>query len=235
MPTAMPAGLTLAAVLPRADTADALICKLPPAGPAPDFLPLLPIGSVVATSSLRRQRQLLWRRPDLRVEEVRGNVGTRLKKLRDRADWAALILARAGLERLGHGEQLRAGWLETPEAGRFAVQTLGADTMLPAVGQGAIALQARADDARTLAALAVICCGRTFAAVRAERELLRLLGGGCQMPLGATTEIDEAAGTLRLRAVLFRAADGPPRTADAAGPLADPAAVAGAAARQLSL
>jgi hydroxymethylbilane synthase len=250
LPTSMPAGLTLAAVLPRADTADALIYKIrhanenePPDDPvaqsvasfgdaAIGFLPLLPLGAVVATSSLRRQRQLLWRRPDLRVEEVRGNVGTRLKKLRERDDWTALILARAGLERLGHGEQLRAGYLETPEAGRFAVTMLDNGAMLPAVGQGAIALQARADDARTLAALAAINCGQTFAAILAERELLRLLGGGCQMPLGVGTDLD-ADGTLRLRAILFRASGEPPLTAEAAGPSADPLAIAEQVARQL--
>ena len=175
------------------------------------ILPMLPEGATVATSSLRRQRQVLWRRPDLRVEEVRGNVGTRLGKLRDRADWAAMILARAGLDRLGHAESLRAGYLETAEAGWFAAVNL--DLMLPAVGQGAIGLQTRAEDEEVFDA---INCAQTMTCVTAERELLRLLGGGCQMPLGVRTSLDGEK--LRLEAVLFvHGSDAPPVTGEATG------------------
>ena len=188
LPTVMPAGLKLAAVLPRADTADVLILKLPgdAAGPpSAGATPLsrVPPGALIATSSLRRQRQLLHYRPDLRVTEVRGNVGTRLGKLREREDWTGLVLARAGLERLGFGASLAGGWLETV-SGRFAVEVLGPEVMLPAVGQGAIGLQARVDDAETLAVLSAANHAPTWCAVTVERELLRLLGGGCQMPLG---------------------------------------------------
>jgi hydroxymethylbilane synthase len=225
LPTVLPPGLKLAAVLPRAATADVLICKLAdgqtwPPPPAAGPLVQVPPGALIATSSLRRQRQLLHYRPDLRVSEIRGNVGTRLAKLRDRDDWTGIVLARAGLERLGFGAAVAAGMIET-ESGRFAVEVLGPEVMLPAVGQGAIGLQARAGDARTLAALAMVNDARTWAAVTAERELLALLGGGCQLPLGVGTEIDAAGETLRLRAVLFGLDDAPPRFAEANGSLRD--------------
>lgn len=197
LPTIMPESLKLVAVLPRADTADALIFKEPYT-----TLDSLPDGATLATSSLRRQRQLLWQRPDLQVVEVRGNVGTRLQKLHDHADWAGLVLARAGLERLGHGEAMRAGRLEA-DGRRCNVQTLPAATMMPAVGQGAIGLQVRADDADTLRALATINDARTWAAVTAERKLLSLLGGGCQMPLGVNTVFYPEDNRMRLQAVLF--------------------------------
>jgi hydroxymethylbilane synthase len=220
LPTVLPAGLKLAAVLPRADTADVIIYKVgqgqicPPPAAAPLFH--LGPGALIATSSLRRQRQLLHYRPDLRVSDVRGNVGTRLAKLRDQADWTGLVLARAGMERLGFGAAVVAGAIET-EHGRFAVEVLGPAVMLPAVGQGAIGLQARADDAGTLAALSSVNHAPTWAAVTVERELLALLGGGCQMPLGVCTAFDDAEGTLHLRAVLFGAEDAPPRFAEANG------------------
>ena len=197
LPTVMPDGLKLVAVLPRADTADALVFK----GPF-TRLDRLPTGVTIATSSLRRQRQLQWQRPDLQVCEVRGNVGTRLRKLHEHADWAALVLARAGLERLGYGAQMRDGFLEA-DGQRFAVQTLPPALMMPAVGQGAIGLQARADDDDTLHLLASINHAETWAAVTAERTLLSLLGGGCQMPLGVNTVFYPERGQMRLQAVLF--------------------------------
>ena len=197
LPTIMPAGLKLAAVLPRANTEDVLIFKEPFSR-----LDALPHGATLATSSLRRQRQLQWRRPDLRVSEIRGNVGTRLRKLTEHPDWAGLVLARAGLERLGHTDAMRTGLLETGDA-RFAVEILGPGQMMPAVGQGAIGLQCRADDTETLAALAAINDAQTWAAVTAERALLSLLGGGCQMPLGVNTIFYPERGQMRLQAVLF--------------------------------
>lgn len=228
LPTTMPAGLTLAAVLPRANTADVLIRKPGGAARASGPWPMLPAGAVVATSSLRRQRQLLWRRPDLRVTEVRGNVGTRLGKLRDREDWAALVLARAGLDRLGHAATLDAGYLETAEAGWFAAETLGPELMLPAVGQGAIGLQTRAEDAGRFAALN---CAATMTCVTAERELLSLLGGGCQMPLGVSTRLEGE--NLRMEAVLFRDGSFTPSEAASQGGRLNPAGVARALAERL--
>ncbi len=226
LPTVMPAALVLAAVLPRADTADVLVLK--------DVVSFrdLPAGATLATSSLRRQFQLQHLRPDLRVSEVRGNVPTRLNKLRDRDDWAGLVLARAGLERLGHAASVRAGRLEG-EHGFFAVETLGPETMLPAVGQGAIGLQCRADDTRTLAALATINHQPTWIAVTAERALLTLLGGGCQMPLGVGTQL--LGEQLWLRAILFTAAGVPPLRAEASGPAGDPRGVAETVATRLQV
>ena len=233
LPTIMPPGLVLAATLPRADTADVLIWKGDAAPASEGDLPPLPEGALIATSSLRRERQLLWRRPDLRVCEVRGNVGTRLRKLDGHADWTGLILARAGLERLGFGEQIRAGFLET-DGLRFAAAALGPAVMLPAVGQGAIGLQARAGDQETLRVLAAINHSPTWVAVTAERALLSLLGGGCQLPLGVVTTLLEARGQMRLQAVLFGMEAGvTPRFGEGYGPLDDPAQAAEKCAREL--
>ncbi len=224
LPTENPPGLVVAAVLPRANPEDVLIFKVA----AADYREALPLalGSTVATSSPRRQLQLLHRRPDLRVVDIRGNVGTRLEKLRDRPEWSALVLARAGLERLGF--DLSSGFVSIPGA-QFGLRSLGADLMLPAVGQGAIALQVRADDTATLAAVAVINHAETFASVTAERELLRRLGGGCQAPVGVTSTWRD--GELTLRAVNHRAAGEAPRIGVASG--RDPLEVAAAVATQL--
>ena len=236
LPTEMPAGLKLAAVLPRAETADVLIWKEDAARPdaPPSVLPPLPPGAWIATSSLRRQRQLLHARPNLRVCEVRGNVGTRLRKLHDHPEWTGTVLALAGLERLGYRVDRENGSLETDDGLRFRATILGPDAMLPAVGQGAIGLQARADDAETLRALAAINHAPTWVAVTAERELLRLLGGGCQLPLGVATSLDAARSELRLRAVLFSTEPvEPPRFAEAVWPADAPEAVAAQCARKL--
>ncbi len=236
LPTVMPAGLKLAAVLPRADTADVLIWKdNAAASDAPaSVLPPLPVGAWIATSSLRRQRQLLHARPDLRMCEIRGNVGTRLRKLHAHPEWTGTVLALAGLERLGFRVDRERGALETDDGLRFRATVLGPDAMLPAVGQGAIGLQAREDDAETLRVLAAVNHAPTWAAVTAERELLRLLGGGCQLPLGVATSIDTARSELRLRTVLFSMEPvEPPIFADAAGSLDAPEAVAAQCARKL--
>ena len=239
LPTAMPAGLRLAAVLPRAPTPDVLIYKesaapaLPADAAGTSSLPALPPGALIATSSLRRQYQLLRARPGLRVCEVRGNVGTRLQKLGDHADWTGLVLALAGLERLGY-RITHGGLLEVGGGLRFRTAILGPDVMLPAVGQGAIGLQARADDEATLHALAAVNDASTWAAVTAERELLRLLGGGCQLPLGVRSAADPAGGTLGLDAVLYgMTPDIAPRFARAEGPLDSPEQVAAELFRRL--
>lgn len=227
LPTAHPPGLEVTAVLPRAATEDVLILKaaVDPADP----LAALPPGATVATSSVRRMLQLQYLRPDLQVVEVRGNVGTRLGKLRDRSEWHALILARAGLERLGYAPA--AGRLDT-EGATLTCAILPQDLMLPAVGQGAIALQTRADDFLTASRLDAINHRETFAAVTAEREMLRLLGGGCQAPVGAATRIEGRE--LQLRALHFALAGQAPRTAEVRGDAGDPHAIAAAAVAQLA-
>ena len=200
MPGEMPEGLVLAAVLERADTGDVLITKngddLPP-------------GAHVATSSVRRARQLQFRRPDLIIEEIRGNVATRLRKLRESANLHGTVLARAGLDRLGY--RMQNGVLETSE-GTFHAHTV---EMLPAIGQGAIALQCRAEDAAFFAALNH---EPTWLAIRAERELMRLLNGDCSLPVGVSTEIGEKGG-MRLRVILFGVPGEPPRQAEIVGEL----------------
>ncbi len=228
LPTVMPAGLKLAAVLPRANTEDVLIFKEPFSR-----FDALPHGATLATSSLRRQRQLQWRRPDLRVSEIRGNVGTRLRKLTEHPDWAGIVLARAGLERLGYTEAMQTGLLETGDA-RFAVEILGPGRMMPAVGQGAIGLQCRTDDTATLQALAAINHAETWTAVTAERALLTLLGGGCQMPLGVNTIFYPERAQMRLQAVLFDTGGAAmPAFGETVWPMDDPEGLAAMVAPQL--
>lgn len=193
LPTLLPAGLKLGAVLERADPSDVLVSKVPGGFAG------LPHGAVIATSSLRRQMQLQWKRPDLRVVDVRGNVATRLRKLAGQPEWSATVLAAAGLERLGL--DWRKGAIES-EGAPFLTTSLTPQVTLPAVGQGAIGLEMREGDERVATVLQAINHAPTWQAVTLERELLRLLGGGCQMPLGVQTE--STGSGISLRAVLFR-------------------------------
>jgi hydroxymethylbilane synthase len=163
LPTAAVPGLVLAAVPPRRPVGDAFVSRRYGAFAA------LPHGARVATSSLRRQAQLLHSRPDLQLVPIRGNVETRLRKLTAEG-LDALILAEAGLERLGLAAEI--------------VEVLDVAWMLPAVGQGALGLECRADDDAALTLLQVDDPS-TRHAVLAEREFLRCLGGGCQVPIGA--------------------------------------------------
>lgn len=185
LPTEQPTGLILGAILERADLSDALASKHAGGWRG------LPEGATVATSSLRRKNQILLLRPDLRVEEIRGNVPTRLRKLLDNPALDALILARAALARLG--DQIVPGGLEVTVI----------EEMLPAPGQGAVAVECREEDSKTRAALASIHHEPTARCVHAERELLHNLGGGCHLPLGARAVIEN--GELRLLAGLFEA------------------------------
>lgn len=166
LPTFAVANLVLAAVPPRGPTGDALIAKQSRAFSA------LPAGAVIATSSLRRRAQLLHRRGDIVVDDIRGNVETRLRKLME-AKFDAIVLAQAGLERMGWADKI--------------TEVLDASWMLPAVGQGALGVECRADDARTRDLLTRIDDRATHEVVLAERALLRGLGGGCQVPIGALT------------------------------------------------
>jgi len=165
MPTEQPEGLVLGAILERADARDALVVR----GGAGDLWSL-PAGARVGTSSLRRQAQLLAARPDLQTLDLRGNVDTRLRKLRE-GRYDAIVLAGAGLERLGL-------------AGAIS-QILPLDVVLPAVGQGALCVEVRAGDAATRGLVAALDHAATRRAAGAERALLRRLEGGCQVPVGA--------------------------------------------------
>lgn len=180
LPTMPVEGLTLAAVPMRGPTGDVLVSHKHPGFDG------LPAGAVVATSSLRRRSQALHRRPDLRLVEIRGNIDTRLRKLKEQ-DLDGIILAEAGLMRLGLGEVI--------------TEVLNSAWMLPAVGQGALGLECRADDATTLTLLAALNDPPTRQAVLAERALLHGLGGGCHVPIGATTLV--LAGELQLRGVVL--------------------------------
>jgi hydroxymethylbilane synthase len=228
LPTELPAGLKLAAVAgQRADVRDVLIYKEPL---APKLkLAQLPKGLVVATSSTRRKAQLLALRPDFKVVEIRGNVDTRLRKLAQQAELDATILAAAGLARL----QIR-----LTEAGRLAGSEvpegllgmiLETEEMLPCVGQAAIGLEIRAEDEPTASLCRELNDESTFQCVTAERALLRALGGGCQMPIGAHATL---TGTeLHLRAVSFL--QGQARRAEARGAVHDAAGLGERVAAQL--
>jgi hydroxymethylbilane synthase len=203
LPGHNPPGLAVTAVLERAPTADVLITK------QPATLRDLPPGVALGTSSVRRARQLQWIRPDVRIEEWRGNVQTRLRKLAERDDVAGIILAQAGLVRLGYD---LSGGILAVEPRKFHVASL-ADELLPAIGQGAIALQSRADRAEVTKVLRGIDHGPTHLAIRAERELQRLLAGDCALPVGVRTTI--SSGAIRMKAILFGAESEPPKLAEA--------------------
>ena len=209
VPAQLDAPFELAAILERADGADAFVSN--------DFASLdaLPQGARVGTSSLRRTAQLRARRPDLDIADLRGNVGTRLAKL-DRGDYAAIILAVAGLERLGFAARIRS--------------RLAPPDWLPAPGQAAIAVETRARDARVIECVKVLDDAPTRRNVTAERALNAALGGDCTMPLGAWCETS-ADGTLHLRGLLGDARDGRLLRADARG--GDPVALGGEVARLL--
>lgn len=168
VPVEFPDGLGLVCICERDDPHDALVSN------HYDSLDALPQGAIVGTSSLRRQCQLRAARPDLHIKDLRGNVGTRLSKL-DNGEYDAIILAAAGLRRLGLEARIRA---------RLSVQQ-----SLPAVGQGAIGIECRLDDARVRALLAPLNHADTADRVVAERAMNNRLQGGCQVPIGSYAEL----------------------------------------------
>ena len=176
VPMHLPSGFALACIAEREDPRDAFVSN--------DYAALqdLPPGSIVGTSSLRRESQLRANFPHLRIEPLRGNVQTRLRKL-DEGQYAAIILAAAGLKRLGLGERIRA--------------ILSSYDSLPAVGQGALGIETRADRADLKALLAPLHHADSATCVLAERAMSRALAGSCQVPLGGFAEMQE--GQLRLR------------------------------------
>lgn len=178
LPTADPEGLTIVALLEREDPRDAFVTR---PGVTARTLLELPQGARVGTSSLRRRAQLRALRPDLEVLELRGNVGTRLRKI-DEGQVDAALLAAAGLRRLGLGDRI--------------VSLLDPPQWLGAPGQGAIAVQARANDEQMLHVLRTLDHAPTRVAVTAERALLAALEGGCQVPIGAALLHDHDAYTL---------------------------------------
>lgn len=180
MPTELPEGLTLAAITKRFDPGDAVV--------SPKFktFAALPCGAKVGTSSLRRKAQLLHARPDLNICDLRGNVNTRLSKL-ESENFDAIILAVAGLKRLGFGERI--------------TEVLPRDMVLPAVGQGALAIETREDDADMREMLAFLNDEATVYCAKAERAFLGRVEGGCQVPVGVYT-VPADNGEIQVEAVI---------------------------------
>ena len=166
VPTELPAGFRIAAITRRAQPFDALVSN------KFSSLAELPSGAVVGSSSLRRAAQVLALRPDIKLENLRGNVETRLRKL-DAGEFDAIILAAAGLERLGYAARI--GELLTE--------------IIPAAGQGALAIEIRADDAEIFSAVQKLNDADTCAAVTVERDFLRVIGGSCQIPVGVFAKV----------------------------------------------
>jgi hydroxymethylbilane synthase len=210
VPTELPAGLTIAAIGKREDVRDALL-SLDGAK-----LASLPQGARVGTSSLRRQSQLLHARRDLRMLDLRGNVDTRIAKLK-RGDYDAIVLAKAGLDRLGLSDNIS--------------EVLPQEVSLPAAGQGAIGIEARTGDLDTLRVLAGLEDADTRGAVNAERAALAGLGGGCQVPIGAWGRME---GSKLVLDVAVLAPDGSQRRAETdSGSPAEAEMIGGRVARKL--
>ena len=179
VPVELPPELHLPVIMARADPRDALVST------RFGELEALPPGASVGTSSLRRRCQLAARRPDLRIENLRGGVDTRLRRL-EHGDFDAIVLAVSGLERGGHGARV--------------TEALDVTTMLPAAGQGALGIECRHGDARVEALIAPLACLRSSTCVLAERAFNRRLDGGCQVPIAAYATLE--GGVLSLRGLV---------------------------------
>jgi hydroxymethylbilane synthase len=195
----------IAAVLPRGPMNDVLVSK------HPGGFASLPQSATVATGSVRRERQLLWKRADLKLVDLRGNVPTRLRKLADN-NWDAIVLASAGLTRL----DLSLAHHEISFEGRqLSIEILPPEIFLPAGGQGIIALQVRANDENTKAIVDLVNDHKTLLCLRAERDFLRLLHGDCNCPVGVLATIE--GNKMKLRAQLFTDQSATPREAEVEG------------------
>ena len=205
LPSQTSPGAQIAAVLPRAPINDVLISK------HSGGLASVPYGATVATGSVRRQRQLHWKRADLKLVDLRGNVPTRLRKLAEN-EWDGIVLARAGLERLGVSPiRTEIGH----EAGQFFLEVLSREVFLPAGGQGIIALQIRADDQSTKALLESVNDHETLLCLQAEREFLSRLHGDCNFPVGVHATISDRK--MKLRAQVFESESPAPRQGEVEG------------------
>ena len=204
LPTELPAGLALGAVLAREDVRDVLLCRKDASFARAGFcIRDLPQGATVATSSTRRAAQLRDHRSDLQIVPIRGNVPTRLRKLARQPEIHAIILAAAGLARL----QMRPatdGILTGPEeviTDGLCAAFIPLEEMLPCVGQGAIGIETRTDDKRVADLCAKLNDADTFRSVTAERAFLRAMGGGCQLAVAAFAEA--SGDKIKMRAVSF--------------------------------
>lgn len=215
LPSELTSETAIAAVLPRGEVEDVLVA-------IQDWdLNALPHSAFVATSSVRRKHQLRWKRPDLEIVDLRGNVPTRLRKLAsDR--WHAIVLARAGLNRLGfesNGDKLAFDGTE------FFTTPLPTDIFVPAGGQGVIAAQIRANDERLRLLLEPLNDFDTRLCLRAEREFLRLLRGDCNQPVGVLARVNRT--TMQMRAQIFALGATTPREAVGEGPSEEAEKLAG--------
>ncbi len=211
LPTVLDARFKLAAVLERAPVRDVLVTR------GEGNFESLVSGTRIGTSSVRRARQVGFLRPDLTVVDLRGNVPTRLQKLAAGDQHDAILLAEAGLVRLGFLPETPTSSGPEPITGMpgLFVTRLEENTFFPAAGQGAIGLEIRAGDKRSLVLAEAICHHDTWQRVTAEREFLRLLDAGCHTPVGVFSTLSD--GTLHLRARVFPETDGPPLTGEATG------------------
>ena len=209
LPSELTAGTEIAAVLPRAPVDDVLISIMP------WDLHSLPANGIVATGSVRRKHQLRWKRPDLEIVDLRGNVMTRLRKLAI-DQWHAIILARAGLERLGLETKERRLRFEESE---FSIEVLPQEFFLPAGGQGVIAMQVRSGGDRARMLVEPLNDFDTRLCLRAEREFLRLLHGDCNQPVGVLAIVDGAI--MKIRGQVFDLEATTPRKGSIEGPSED--------------
>jgi len=226
VPTILPEGFEIVSVLERAPVNDVIITK------SAGGLDALKQGATVATSSVRRQKMLLHMRPDLKLVDIRGNVPTRLRKLAENPDLDGIILAEAGLVRLGYNAL---GEMNT-EAGSVFGSMIEPTEFLPAAGQGAVGIEVRKGDDVTAECVRAICHGPTFTRVTAEREFLRLLDGGCHTPVGVATQL--FGDSLLMEAIVFpegELAGGAPLQAEVSGSASDPIKTAGILFNSLSI
>ena len=211
VPMELPAGFTLAAITLREDPRDAFVSA------KYGSLEEMPEGAIVGTSSLRRELMLRSKYPQLVVKSVRGNVGTRLSKL-DAGDYDALVMAAAGLKRLGFANRIRT-WID-------------ASVSLPSPGQGALAIEIRAGDTETLDAVSFLNDVKTRAACEAERAVSRALGGSCQVPLAAYATVTDD-GTMQLKALVGDHRTGKTLRTEERGVVTDPQGLARKAVEDL--
>ena len=225
VPTVLPVGFEICSVLERAPVNDVLITK------QKGGLDSLKQGAIVATSSVRRQKMLQWLRPDIQLVDIRGNVPTRLLKLAENEKLDAIILAEAGLVRLGYNIRE----MQT-EGGLVFGELIDPERFLPAAGQGCVGIEVRQGDEATIACVQEICHQPTFTRIIAEREFLRLLDGGCHTPVGVATQL--LGDKLIMEGIVFPEGEnsvGKPYESEASGDASDPLKVAASLFERLSI
>lgn len=224
VPTVLEDQFEIVSVLERAPVSDVLITK------QEGGLDALPQGAKVASSSCRRQKMLKYLRPDIEMVDIRGNVPTRLSKLAGDPELHGILLAEAGLVRLGYHAT---GEMHT-DAGNVYGSRVNPESFLPAAGQGAVAIEVRKGDARSIAFAEAINHAPTMTRITAEREFLRLLNGGCHTPVGVSTQFFGDA--LLMEGIVFPEGEaiGDPMQAEVSGSAAEPLKVAETLFKSLS-